>query len=118
MRRVELYEVKRTQALVYEGQIEIARAIATERYLCMTANEDAIATPTDVIERIPVYHVREHGRDRYIAIASDLREILETPFREQVKQARAAKDELLARIESFHSMPWWKRLLRAWQRAL
>lgn len=118
MRRAELYEVKISQITIYEGQIEVARAVATERYICMTARDEAIAGPSDVIERIPVYRIRAHGRDRYIAIASDLRAILEAPFREQVEQARALTAELVSRIETFHLMPWWKRLLRAWQRGL
>ena len=119
MRRVTLYDLKQTELMAYEGQDCVQRDVMERLPIFLPG--DLLAEPIDsnvAVESVPVHMIRGCGRDRYIAIAPDLREILEAPFKEQVRQAKALSDELVRRIQSFHRMPWWKRILRALQRAL
>ncbi len=126
MRRVTLYELKQTELMAYDGQEYMQRYIMTRMPIHLPGDLMADATDKDVtVETVPVHWIRGCGRDKYIAIAPDVRTILEVPFQSKVddlnrswQKAVANCIELERRIDAFKALPWWERLLHAWKRAL
>lgn len=141
MRRVVLYTLQATEMAVSGPDVLLHRAMAPLADMLRLPNDDfAMPVRGDMkVVRLPVHHIHEcrapseellhplyplcsppKVREHYIAMEPALREILEAPLLEQVREARQEKAfaagraaGLESRIALFQSRPWWARMWRA-----
>jgi len=88
----------------------------------LEAGDDMVML-TDKTEDVPIHRVSkiEYGqrKDEFIAVDSQLREILEAPFIHradtaelQVDRAMMGLINLQQKIDEFNSLPWYKRIFK------
>jgi len=122
-----LYELKKTTVIVGRGDTVRKYIMPPLPNRLAQVGEDSFVMPINDVE-LPVEHIRriEHGamKNHFIALDTDLREILEEPFTSEIERlgmalvssqvaARAysnAHNILRKRIDGFNRLPWWKRI--------
>jgi hypothetical protein len=118
-REVDFYELKRTRRMI--AGIDYAYYKLDQMPpQWLPGGEMAVDKSTVQEERVPIHHVRAAGKNKYIAIAPELRELLEAPFEAKVldaqSDARARAEEAKAcreRLIGFNASPWYVRVWRA-----
>lgn len=127
MRTVTLYELKKTTVIVGRGDTVLKYIMSPLPNRLAQVGEDSFVMPINDVE-LPVERIRriEHGamKNHFIALDTDLREILEAPFTSRIDQLNMALDAhirekavltadnrlLRKRIDGFNRLPWWKRI--------
>ena len=113
MRKVTLYTVKSAS---YE--LENSQTVF-ERYVLQPFPDGAMGFPIENVQReeIPTHHIRDCGRDSFIAVEPRLREMIELPMakklesaRHEVAMERRSLDALTQRVVNFERTPLWRRL--------
>lgn len=66
-------------------------------------------------EIIPIHHIRECGRDSFIAVEPKLRSMIEMPVRDELEKQNQLRLQLLERVVSFERLPVWRRLIVAFK---
>ena len=127
MGTVTLYELKKTTVIVGSGDTVRKYIMPPLPNRLAQVGEDSFVMPINDVE-LPVEQIRriEHGtmKNHFIALDTDLREILEAPFTSRIDQLNMALDAhirekavltadnrlLRKRIDNFNRLPWWKRI--------
>lgn len=127
MRTATLYELNKTTVIVGSGDTVRKYITPPLPNRLAQVGEDSFVMPINDVE-LPVEQIRriEHGamKNHFIALDTDLREILEAPFKSEIDrlgmalanskgEARAyinAHNILRKRIDNFNRLPWWKRI--------
>lgn len=121
MRKVTLYTVESTMYEVHSRQDYLERYVRSG--LPMQEFPDG-KFGVGGVEReiIPIHHIRECGRDSFIAVEPKLRSMIEMPVRDELAKAKAEAEQqnqlriqILERVVSFERLPVWRRLIVAFK---
>lgn len=128
MRRVTLYTLKATEAVVGDFQEMLKVAVMSPvsvgggEAISLLSGPECVTVPIHRVTRItppttrPVDDLFDRGRqDIFFAVEPALAEILNAPFKADLEKA---KEELNSRISAFNGLPWWRRIWAALKRAL
>lgn len=121
MRKVTLYTVQSASYALENG------LTAIERYALQPFPDGSVGFDVQRFqdvkrEEIPIHHIRECGRDSFIAVEPKLREMIEIPMAEKLESARhevAAErrslNALTQRVVNFERTSLWRRLWIAYK---
>jgi hypothetical protein len=115
-REVDFYELKQSRRMIAGCEVRYFKLASTPPQW-LPGGEMAVDKATAQEERVPIHHVRAAGKNKYIAMSPELREILEAPFEAKALDVQAklriAEDcvsHMEDRLAWFPSQPWYKRL--------
>lgn len=119
MRKVTLYTAESTMYEVHSRQDYIKRYMHF-RLPVQEFPDGKFGVGRVERESIPIHHIRECGRDSFIAVEPKLRSMIEMPVRDELAKAKAEAEQqnqwrlqLLERAVSFERLPLWRRLIVA-----
>lgn len=118
MRKVTLYTVKSASYALENSPTVFVR------YVLQPFPGGSVGFPLGNVQReeIPIHHIREFGRDSFIAVEPKLREMIEIPMAEKLESARhdvarerRSLDALTQRVVNFERTSLWNRLWIAYK---
>lgn len=113
MRKVTLYTVQSASYALENGPTVFGR------YVLQPFHDGSVGFPLGNVQReeIPIHHIREFGRDSFIAVEPKLREMIEIPMAEKLESARndvarerRSLNALTQRVVNFERTSLWRRL--------
>lgn len=118
MRKVTLYTVQ-SASYALENSLTVF-----ERYVLQPFPDGSVGFPLEKVQReeIPIHHIRDCGRDSFIAVEPKLREIIEMPMAGKLESAhhevvreRRSLNALAKRVANFERTSLWRRLWIAYK---
>lgn len=118
MRKVTLYTVQ-SASYALENSLTVF-----ERHVLQRFPDGSVGFLLGNVQReeIPIHHIRDCGRDSFIAVEPKLREMIELPMAEKLESARhdvardrRSLDALTQRVVNFERTSLWRRLWIAYK---
>lgn len=121
MKTVTLYTVQSASYALKNGRTAI------ERYALQPFPDGSVGFDVQRLqevkrEEIPIHHIRECGRDSFIAVEPRLREMIELPMAEKLESARHevlrerhSLNALTQKVVNFEHTSLWRRLWIAYK---